>query len=223
MNLFIETNYPNAIPLRFKGRELVRLCSYGSTDPSKAMPEVSEDQSVSIALMIIADGFRISLDRLVVMWDAWEDSMEAERDRLTAIEQERVDRYWEIHDKILAGDKSLSYLFKMMNQGKDPPESRVAERQEVDRIPDYHLQKISKCSQCREPMAVTSLAHKYCSPACHKAAKARKQTPFNQARPKVSHGHRSCEHCETSFTPKRSDARFCSTRCRVAHNRVSRS
>jgi hypothetical protein len=31
---------------------------------------------------------------------------------------------------------------------------------------------------------------------------------------------RDCEHCGTSFTPSRSDARFCSLRCRVAAHRT---
>ena len=28
-----------------------------------------------------------------------------------------------------------------------------------------------------------------------------------------------CLHCKQPFEPKRSDAKFCSTRCRVSHNR----
>lgn len=32
---------------------------------------------------------------------------------------------------------------------------------------------------------------------------------------------RACEHCGEMFTPTRSDARFCSTRCRVAAHRAA--
>jgi hypothetical protein len=36
-------------------------------------------------------------------------------------------------------------------------------------------------------------------------------------------GIRTCEHCGTSFTPRREHARFCSARCRVAWNRSNAS
>jgi hypothetical protein len=34
---------------------------------------------------------------------------------------------------------------------------------------------------------------------------------------------KTCEHCDEAFTPKRADARFCSTKCRVAAHRARSS
>lgn len=34
---------------------------------------------------------------------------------------------------------------------------------------------------------------------------------------------RKCQHCTEAFTPKRSDAKFCSPRCRVYANRIKRN
>jgi hypothetical protein len=50
---------------------------------------------------------------------------------------------------------------------------------------------------------------RYCSEECTK-------------RPKKERPRRDCEHCGWSFTPTRSDAKFCSGACRVAAHRAKR-
>lgn len=58
-----------------------------------------------------------------------------------------------------------------------------------------------------------------CTEKC--AAKRRKATHVQSTKPRrVTHEDRPCQQCGESFTPRRSDARFCSGRCRVAHHRL---
>jgi hypothetical protein len=42
----------------------------------------------------------------------------------------------------------------------------------------------------------------------------------NAERRRLSPESRTCAQCGETFAPKRSDARFCSTRCRVAAHRA---
>jgi hypothetical protein len=60
-----------------------------------------------------------------------------------------------------------------------------------------------------------------CSDRCHKAWRKQNHVQSKQPRPHVSHDPKACPQCGQPFTPKRSDARFCSVRCRVAHHRRS--
>ena len=48
--------------------------------------------------------------------------------------------------------------------------------------------------------------------------KVRAQTERYWQKKAAQAGH-VCLYCKQSFEPKRSDAKFCSTRCRVSHNR----
>jgi len=67
------------------------------------------------------------------------------------------------------------------------------------------------CVTCGQPMVSFGLwsAAKTCSRQCS----------WHRPRTHVEHEPRACEHCGEEFTPKRSDARFCSVRCRVAAHR----
>lgn len=46
-----------------------------------------------------------------------------------------------------------------------------------------------------------------------------RECSWGRPRKRVEHQPRACEHCGSLFTPTRSDARFCSGRCRVAAHR----
>ena len=53
--------------------------------------------------------------------------------------------------------------------------------------------------------------------AGHRCSECRAAKPVAQPRPAVA-----CRHCGVEFTPTRSDARYCSGRCRVAAHREAR-
>lgn len=56
---------------------------------------------------------------------------------------------------------------------------------------------------------------RYDTDECERDARLRRQ----RERRRVVHEDRDCDQCGESFTPTRSDARFCKTRCRVAAHR----
>jgi hypothetical protein len=58
-----------------------------------------------------------------------------------------------------------------------------------------------------------------CTEACAKIRRKQVHVHSKQPRPHVSHDERLCPQCRVAFTPRRSDAVFCSGRCRVAHHR----
>jgi hypothetical protein len=56
-----------------------------------------------------------------------------------------------------------------------------------------------------------------CSARClREVARLRSRRRRSRAKPKAA---RPCQQCGATYTPTRSDACFCSTRCRVAHHR----
>jgi endogenous inhibitor of DNA gyrase (YacG/DUF329 family) len=69
----------------------------------------------------------------------------------------------------------------------------------------------------------------YCSDACHKTAtqpaRPDRGPPHNNATRAAERAakrmDRTCAHCGSAFTPKRSTGRFCSLRCRVAAHRAT--
>ena len=85
-----------------------------------------------------------------------------------------------------------------MTQGRDDPA-------DDDPVPDSE-----PCVVCGRPMAfdcwVAPWVNKLCSLAC--------QRERRNARRRVVHQPRLCDGCGESFTPTRSDARFCSNACR---------
>ncbi|MBC1261542.1 hypothetical protein FQK07_09720 [Synechococcus sp. BSF8S] len=55
---------------------------------------------------------------------------------------------------------------------------------------------------------------------CRDATLNRQRVARHRAKHRQEKQPITCEHCGTSFTPKRSTAQFCSTRCRVAASRA---
>jgi hypothetical protein len=70
---------------------------------------------------------------------------------------------------------------------------------------------IGVCGQCGIAYVVVG-PQVYCSTEC--ATDARKQAR------RVGRSKHLCERCGAAFTPRRADARYCSTRCRVAAHRA---
>jgi histone H3/H4 len=77
----------------------------------------------------------------------------------------------------------------------------------------------SCCAYCTTEF-VGLPAVRYCTNACALAAKAKRATAQRKPR-RVAHDPKPCQYCGESFTPTRSDARFCGGACRVAAHRAS--
>ena len=118
---------------------------------------------------------------------------------------------------------------------------RVVARQYVEEphptIPDHDNLKDNlptRCRECKEPMlAVPGVFH--CSDECseghwvrewerEEAAKKAAAKAYNARWMRKHRDHRdhtqACSHCSAEFTTKRSDARYCSGKCRTAANRL---
>jgi predicted nucleic acid-binding Zn ribbon protein len=66
---------------------------------------------------------------------------------------------------------------------------------------------------------VANLRH--CSPRCFRFDRsARERERRRQTRTLGFSPHQRCWHCGAAFDPKRSDARYCSGRCRTAASRA---
>jgi len=74
--------------------------------------------------------------------------------------------------------------------------------------------RVSRCQGCGRFFYLTDVRRTTCN-GCR--AKAEREKKRRQRGTDLS--ARACQHCGATFTPKRSTARFCSTRCRVAAHR----
>jgi hypothetical protein len=74
------------------------------------------------------------------------------------------------------------------------------------------------CRECGE-MFFATWPTRRCSRRCLRAYLRRRQQLRRPSRAKV-HDDLRCGHCGGTFTPTRSDARYCSLRCRVAAHRA---
>jgi hypothetical protein len=81
----------------------------------------------------------------------------------------------------------------------------------------YYPNKQQRCWICGE-MFFATWPTRYCSRRC---LRARWRRRWRRSRAKVPDDLR-CGRCGGSFTPTRSDARYCSLRCRVAAHRARR-
>lgn len=61
-----------------------------------------------------------------------------------------------------------------------------------------------------------------CTPACEEDRRKVTRTRGTPAPRTVVHEMMTCRWCQEGFTPRRRDAVFCSTTCRVAHHRLHR-
>src|SRR3954469_8716466 len=61
-----------------------------------------------------------------------------------------------------------------------------------------------------------------CAEECRRIRRLALRRELRRRRPppRVTYEDRACKACGESFTPRRSDAVFCSVRCRVAHHRL---
>jgi hypothetical protein len=78
------------------------------------------------------------------------------------------------------------------------------------------------CLVCGKEFMATQIKHQpaVCTEKCYRERRRQTHKQSKQPRPHVSHDLRRCAQCGEPFRPLRSDARFCSLRCRVAHHRL---
>lgn len=87
----------------------------------------------------------------------------------------------------------------------------------------FHLPCDGVCRHCGGSFFARDLKVHYCSDDCRSAFKAaqaiaryaRRGSRYTPKTPAMT----TCCHCGKSYTPKRSDSRYCSVKCRVAHHR----
>jgi hypothetical protein len=169
--------------------------------------------------------------------EVWAGSLALERVRIDQMNQDLLDREWQLIDAASAGDSDAAALIKFKTRfaGYRYPESRVIKPSTLGlMVPnpidqtiiamdcggDFH--RTSRCDVCQVKVVTRDRRHRYCSPACEAKAKAERIKASNDARIKVTHAPMSCRHCGAMFTPARSDARFCSSACRLqAHRKRS--
>jgi hypothetical protein len=59
-----------------------------------------------------------------------------------------------------------------------------------------------------------------CTDKCAEIRRKATRTRGTKPRERVCHQPKPCKHCRESFWPRRADAVYCSTRCRVADHRL---
>jgi hypothetical protein len=133
--------------------------------------------------------------------------------------------HWQPIDKVWSDIKAeLDRRWEAMpKQGRDilgPWKIERLERCRILRGRRGHKRICLVCGQ--EFMALNGgYVPMVCTEACLKVHRARTHVQSQQRRPHVEHQPRACEQCGSTYTPRRSDSRFCSGRCRVAHHRAS--
>lgn len=87
------------------------------------------------------------------------------------------------------------------------------------RYPDGSWRALRKCKVCGAKFygqgSITA-----CTDACAKIQRDRTRTRGNPKPRRVQHEPRECRECRMEFTPRRKDAEFCSTKCRVTSFRL---
>jgi len=82
--------------------------------------------------------------------------------------------------------------------------------------------RVAPCEYCKRPVyrsCSDDRAHVFCSDDCRDRSSAIRRY-YNRRRHLVWHWPRPCPVCGEFFTPKRSDAKVCSTRCRMRSHRA---
>jgi hypothetical protein len=81
----------------------------------------------------------------------------------------------------------------------------------------YFAILVSECHECGCDIVIDPTSNRHPRLLCSKCRVECRQKTFQEFRDrnKVEHSERPCEHCGKNFSPIRSTAKFCSTKCRV--------
>ncbi len=117
----------------------------------------------------------------------------------------------------------MKYAYYANNRSGKQGTGRVVITEDKGEVPtfkwDSFRERHIKCAAC--DAEITDYTNRsgaiYCSDTCRTQSRSLHRQARYQA---VTHDSIDCSHCSESFTPKRSDSRFCSTKCRVAAHRL---
>jgi DNA-directed RNA polymerase subunit RPC12/RpoP len=160
-------------------------------------------------------------------WDALHAEVQREFAQLSQADPSLEERLWRAWTYNLAGKREkdrdwyarhrLSRDFQQQKHARDVLRVTLrAQEREAARLAD-----VRRCAECgaeftRKPCAAGFT--KYCGSGCQRAAHRRlvKEKHYPSRYKPVTREPKPCVLCAASFTPKRSDARFCGAKCRRA-------
>lgn len=100
----------------------------------------------------------------------------------------------------------------------DRCQNRVKKRTARRRQRQHDYRTTRRCAHCRQPFERNKYAgrrHRFCSPACQRAAQSTRDRRLSLKQAPVKY----CAHCRRSFKTTRSAQRYCSAACRIAARR----
>jgi hypothetical protein len=208
IDYFELTNYPNATPLKLDGINLI-----------------------STQLKTDADGKNSLFYYLTP--EAWAHSLELKRERYNTYQQLCLDEEWKLIDAAAAGATYAKTVLRLRaDNGYISPTSRTISTSTEGLLTSnpvtggleytYLSGKLTNCSICSTPMLVRNNRYRYCSPKCASQVKSERFARANAKRSKKERQKGICFCCGNTFVKTRSDAKFCSNRCRVTSHRANK-
>lgn len=207
------------------GRDVTLPCSSDHSDETHEEPlrhVGDEDVRVSPSGRVIAApdwayerGYRY-YSQIKDLWHPWKVRRVAEIKRQAAEQREQCEHYARISADPNAPEAQRDIARWWLRcyrldqaSGPDRPAPSLDS-------PSYLARK--RCKQCGDRFFGLGNATT-CTPACHEARRKATRTRGEPKDRRVVHEPRPCPNCGGRFTPRRRDAVFCSSRCRIAHHR----
>lgn len=110
-------------------------------------------------------------------------------------------------------DEQWADFVKKLNSSRVTEGRSVCYRHSTQRKQLFY--NVRRCPSCGVLFLPRSYAEgrpqRYCCDQCQMESTIRTSNPQNKTK--------TCQHCGESFATSRSDAKYCSARCRVAHSR----
>jgi hypothetical protein len=151
------------------------------------------------------------------LWAPFYERRKAEGEQKERDRKELIERCVRIALDPNSTDSERDYAKLIVTAHKVGARNRSERPAASLQFPSYHAIKV--CRVCGNEFFGLG-ATTTCTPACHSARrKATRTRGAPRIRCRVVHEMRRCDHCREGFTPQREDARFCSSRCRVAEFR----
>lgn len=149
---------------------------------------------------------------LVAVESGWDDILLDWAERLRRRHAYEVWYYEDLRAAVKAGSLPGMVLSKKPPEHpREPPSLKSIKFYEWDH----------SCAYCGVPYGRWHASIKYCSTKCRDDATRRMAAENALRRRSAGRATKhTCKHCAAIFAPRRSDAAFCSGRCRVAFHRL---
>ena len=131
------------------------------------------------------------------------------------------DRQSQIHSHLIlllqagAGCEKAAYWLGWMK----PLTSLTATLPPYNKLRRLHLPSFNVCDVCGTYLYAVSPRTSVCSNACERKRQITISRDWRANRKKAPAKLAACQHCQSTFTPARADAKFCCGKCRVAAHR----